>query len=303
MVRIQNILCPVDFFRASENAAEYAIALAKKFGARVTLFHVVEPVARWAYELPFDTTELVKEITARSTEELKKLGKRAQAAKVPADTLVHRGEVDREIRFLIRKRNIDLVVMGTHGRRGLEKFFMGSTTERLLRKLNIPLLAVGNVQPKTLATGFPHILATTDFAEGTPDAIAYAFSLARAYRSKVTLLHVLNDVEADIGGRYREQLIRSIQRELENLLPDSARDTRDVAVRVETGLPIRRILRILSREKIDLIVMNIHGETLLDRLSRGSVAEKVVRFATIPVLVVPPGAGDKRKQKRSKKAA
>jgi nucleotide-binding universal stress UspA family protein len=143
---------------------------------------------------------------------------------------------------------------------------------------------------------------TTDFSEGTSDAIAYAFSIAGEYGSKVTLLHVLNDVEADVSGRYRDQFIRTIRHELEDLLPDKARDSRDVMTRVETGLPIRRILPILSKEKIDLIVMNIHRKTLLDRLSIGSTAEKLVRGAVCPVLVIPPMAAAKQKQRRSKKA-
>jgi len=257
----------------------------------------------WAYEVPFDTTELVNAITARSREELKKIAKRAQSANVSADVLVRTGEVDLEIQSLIKQRSVDLVVMGTHGRRGIEKFFMGSTTERLLRKLNVPLLTIGNIKSKAVPIEFRHILVTTDFSEGTSNAIAYAFSIAGAYRSKVTLLHVLNDVEADVSGRYRNQLIRTIRRELEDLLPDKLRDSRDVMTRVETGLPIRRILPILSKEKIDLIVMNIHRKTLLDRLSIGSSAEKLVRGAVCPVLVIPPMAAAKQKQRRSKKAA
>ena len=303
MVRIHNILCPVDFFPASESAVKYAIALAKKVDGRLTLFHVVEPIPMWAYEVPFDTTELVNAITARSREELKKIAKRAQSANVSADVLVRTGEVDLEIQSLIKQRSVDLVVMGTHGRRGIEKFFMGSTTERLLRKLNVPLLTIGNIKSKAVPIEFRRILVTTDFSEGTSNAIAYAFSIAGAYRSKVTLLHVLNDVEADVSGRYRNQLIRTIRRELEDLLPDKLRDSRDVMTRVETGLPIRRILPILSKEKIDLIVMNIHRKTLLDRLSIGSSAEKLVRGAVCPVLVIPPMAAAKQKQRRSKKAA
>jgi len=304
MVRVHNILCPVDFFPASESAAIYAIALAKKLESRLTLLHVVEPVATWASEIPFDTREIVKSMTARSSEELKTLAKRAQGANVAVDVILRIGEVDLQIQSLIRERGIDFVVMGTHGRRGLEKFFMGSTTERLLRKLHVPLLTIG-IKSTAVRAGvrIRHILVTTDFSEGTTDAIAYAFAIAQQYHAKVTLLHVVNDIDADLSGRYRDQLIRTIQRDLEELLPDGARNSRDVTVRVETGRPIRRILPMLRKEKIDLLVMNIHGKTLLDRLSLGSTAEKLVRGAAVPVLVIPPMARTKRKQRGSKKAA
>ena len=68
-----------------------------------------------------------------------------------------------------------------------------------------------------------HILVTIDFSEGTTDSIAYAFAIAQQYHAKVTLLHVLNDIDADISGRYRDQLIRTIRRDLEELLPGDAR--------------------------------------------------------------------------------
>jgi len=303
MLRIQNILCPVDFFPASESAANYAIALAKKLSARLILLHVVEPVATWAYDIPYDTTDLIDTMTAQSTEELKKFAKRALVANVPVEVLVREGEVDLEIQTLVRKRNIDFVVMGTHGRRGLEKFFMGSTTERLLRKLNVPLLTIGNLKSKSNGPEVRHILVPTDFSAGTPDAMAYAIAFARQFRAKVTLLHVLNDVDADVSGRYQEQLMRSIQRDLEELLPQDLRSSSDITVRVETGRPIQRILPIINKEKVDLIVMNVHGKTLLDRMTIGSTAEKVVRGAGVPILVVPPAVTSKSGRRPSRKAA
>jgi nucleotide-binding universal stress UspA family protein len=303
MVRIQNILCPVDFFPASENAANYAIALAKKYGARLTLLHVVEPISRWAYELPVDTTELIKEMTSRSVVELKRVSKRAETARVRVDVLVRTGEVDLEVQSLIDERHLDFVVMGTHGRRGLEKLFMGSVTERLLRKLHVPLLTIGKVKTQGVPTDIRQILVTTDFMDGTADAVAYAFSIAKRSRAKVTLLHVLNDIDADVSGRYRDQLIRTIQQELDALIPPEFRHNGKVAVRVETGRPMRHILPILKKDKIDLIVMNVHGKTLLDRITIGRTAENVVRSADIPVLVVPAMTPLKPKRRTSKKTA
>jgi nucleotide-binding universal stress UspA family protein len=303
MVRIQNILCPVDFFPASERATNYAVGLAKKYGARVILLHVVEPVALWARDFEVDTNEVMRAITARSNEELRKIAKHAAAAHVPIDVVVRTGEVDLEIRSLIEMRHVDFVVMGTHGRRGLEKFFMGSTTERLLRSLNVPLLTIGSTKSKAAPSEIRQILVTTDFSDGTSDAIAYAFSIAEQYHAKVTLLHVLNDLEADLSGRYRGQLIRSIQHELENLVPAESRHSRNATVRVDTGRPIRRILPIVKSNNIDLIIMNVHGKTLLDRITIGSTAESVVRMASSPVLIVPPMTVEKRKRRTPGRAA
>jgi len=301
MLRIQKILCPVDFFPASEKAAEYAIALAARSRARLVLLHVVEHPATWAYDLPMDTSGLMKTLTTRSTAELKRIAKRAEAANVPVEAVVREGETDDEIRTLATKQKVDLVIMGTHGRRGLERFFIGSKTERLLRTLPIPLLTISS-NVRVTPAGVKNILVTTDFSEGTAEAVDYALSIGRRCRAQVTLLHVLDDVQADVSGRYRDILLRSIRRDLENLVPPADIKSCPVAVRVDIGIPIRRILPLIKKEKFDLIVMNIHGKTMLDRVTLGSTAEKIVRAAPIPVLVIPPKAAATRTTARKQAA-
>jgi nucleotide-binding universal stress UspA family protein len=234
---------------------------------------------------------------------LKKIASRAEAAGVSVDVVVRPGEVDLTIESLITKRGMDFLVMGTHGRRGLEKLVLGSTTERLLRKLHIPVLTIGNVRSRFEPSAIRHLLMTTDLLEGTPDAATYAFGIGRQCGAKVTLLHVLNDLEADFSGRYRDRLMRSIGRELVDLIPNGLRHSGAAEVRVERGRPAQRILSFLKKEKVDLIVMNIHGKTLLDRIAIGSTAEKVVRTAGVPVLVIPPVTAAGRKRRTSRRAA
>ena len=105
---------------------------------------------------------------------------------------------------------------------------------------------------------------------------------------------------ADVSGKYRESLIQGVQKQLEDLVPEEAKTWCDVDTRVETGVPYRIILRTLEDEKIDLLVMNIHGKGMLDRALLGSTAERVVRVASCPVMLIPPM---KRKIKRRARPA
>lgn len=300
-MKVRTILCPVDFFPASIRAAEYATALAKVYSARLILLHVIEPTGSWVYELPEDN-ELMKVIQKRAGARLAKLEKTARAANVPVKILLRTGLVDFNIRLAVSESKVDLVVMGTHGRRGLGKFLLGSTTERLLRKLHVPVLTIRDARFE-VAQPIRNILLTTDFSEGTTDAVAYALSLADSLGAQLTLLHVLNDVQADISGIYRDSLIHSIQLQLQELLPAHARKARRITTRVLVGRPIRRILSLLTKEKIDLIVMNIHGKTFIDRISLGSTAEKIVRAVDVPVLAIPFIAKTRRRRTRTRKAA
>jgi nucleotide-binding universal stress UspA family protein len=173
---------------------------------------------------------------------------------------------------------------------------MGSTTEKLLRHTPVPLVTISASGEKAFGTPrFRRILVTTDFSDGTADALAYAFSVAQENESQVTLLHVLHDVSVDLSGRYRESLLNGVRKQLDELVPPEAKNWCDIVTNVETGVPYRIIHRILEDEKVDLLIMNIHGKGMLDRALLGSTAERVVRAATCPVMMIPPM---KRKTKR-----
>jgi nucleotide-binding universal stress UspA family protein len=302
MVQINKILCPVDFFPASEQAVAYATAMAQNYEAELLLFHAVVPVLHAAYELPLNTDKIVKAMSEESTRRLEDLARPARKGGVEVRTIVRTGDIDDEIKRIVNKEKADFIVMGTHGRRGVEAWFMGSVTQRLLRHVPVPLLTMGaskrgDVTPPAIR----RILVTTDFSDGTADAMAYAFSIAQECQARVTVMHVINDVAIDLSGKYRDPLVRGIEEELGRLIPEEAKPWCDIRTRVEIGLPYRAILKTLEREKIDLLVMNIHGKGMLDRALLGSTAERVVRGAGCPALLIPP-MGKKRKGSKKKAA-
>jgi nucleotide-binding universal stress UspA family protein len=295
MITIKTILCPVDFFAASDAAVSYAAGLAGNYGAGIHLLHVITPVPVTAYEYAVDTTQIMKSMEESAEAELVKLAARVKEAGISAEIEIRAGDVYDEIKRSIDVLKPQIVVMGTHGRRGVERWFMGSTTEKLLRHSPVPLITIsaGGVKPEV--PRFRRILVTTDFSDGTADALAYAFSVAQENESKITLLHVVHDVAADVSGKYRESLMQGVQKQLDDLVPSEATTSCDVNSEVEVGVPYRIILRVLEDERIDLLVMNIHGKGMLDRALLGSTAERVVRVAPCPVMLIPPM---KRKLKR-----
>jgi nucleotide-binding universal stress UspA family protein len=296
MIAINKILCPVDFFPASDAAANYAVDLAANYDARIHFLHVITPLIPAAYEYAIDTVEIMRSLEKNATDQTNVLVSRAKDAGVCADTEIRIGDVYDEIKRAIEAEKPELLVMGTHGRRGVERWFMGSTTEKMLRHSPVPILTISGAGERALtAPRFRRILVTTDFSEGTSDALAYAFSVAQENDSRITLMHVVHDVAADVSGKYRDSLIKGVDRQLTDLVPTEARNWCDVDTRVATGVPYRIILRAIEDEKIDLLVMNIHGKGMLDRALLGSTAERVVRASSCPVMFIPPM---KRKLKR-----
>jgi nucleotide-binding universal stress UspA family protein len=305
MVRIQRILCPLDFFPASSLAANYAITLAAGYDAKLYLLHVVSPVVYSAEQYSLNISEIVDGLEKQAAREMKKLAGKAHRAGVAVDTGIRMGEVKKEILSAIESTKAELLVMGTHGRRGVEKWFLGSVTERILRRSPIPVLTVrGNKRPVAAPETLRRIVLTTDFSEGTEDALAYAFSLAQESQARITLLHVITNRASEGLGTAGPSLLKSIREQLEKMIPIEVRDWCDARVRVETGNPYQVILKTAVTEKADLLVMNIHGKGMVERALLGSTAERVVRGATCPVLLIPPAkAAKKRGQRTSGRAA
>jgi nucleotide-binding universal stress UspA family protein len=301
MIRFQKILCPVDFFPASQQAFDYAVRMAAGYEASVHALHVVAPVIPAAYGGPISLGTLTAELIAQSEDLLSRLKAKADKARVPVQTQVLQGDVDDQILKAVRSTRADLVIMGTHGRRGFERWIMGSVTEKMMRTCPVPLLLTGpSPKGRVPPSKIRNILLTTDFSKGTENAVRYAFSIAQENQASVTFLHVVHERSAPLGGKLTQQLINDIRQKLDELVPAEARVWCDVATRVETGEPYQTIGRILDKEKVSLLVMNIHGKSLLDRALVGSTAERVVRSAgsRCPVLLIPPARARKATRRR-----
>jgi nucleotide-binding universal stress UspA family protein len=295
MLRFERILCPVDFFPASLRAFDYGVKLAANYEASVHALHVVAPVIPGAYGSAISVADVTTEMQAHSKVELTKLKTKALKTGVDVQTEVRVGDIDLEIRAAIRQNKADLLVMGTHGRRGFERWVMGSVTERLMRSCPIPLLAISSPKGAAAPPAIRHIVVTTDFSDGTPNAVAHAFSIAQESQSRITLLHVIDDVAiTQLRVGQRGLLINEIREQLEEFVPEEARTWCDVETRVEIGTPYQMILKVLKSEKPGLLVMNVHGKGMIDRALIGSTAERVLRAAECPVLLVPSKAVAKK---------
>lgn len=160
MINIKKILCPVDFFPASDAAVTYAAGLAGNYDARLHLLHVVTPIVAGTHEFTFDMTDLIKSMEKAAAVEMNKIANLVKAAGVPFDTEIRTGDVYNEIKNAIAAQKPELVVMGTHGRRGVERWFMGSTTEKLMRHSPVPLVTISATGERASVPRFRRILVT-----------------------------------------------------------------------------------------------------------------------------------------------
>lgn len=140
---IKNILVPIDFSDYSKNALKYAVEFAKKFSAKLFLIYVVEPIIYPADfsmgQVAIPSTDI--DIQNRAEEELKKLADEIQTD-IQVEIIIKTGKPFVEINETAREKDIDLIIIATHGHTGVEHLLFGSTAEKVVRKAPCPVLTL-----------------------------------------------------------------------------------------------------------------------------------------------------------------
>lgn len=187
----------------------------------------------------------------------------------------------------------DLIVMGTHGRRGLRRILMGSVAEEVVRLSSCPVFTI---QPQA-TTQFPFrsILLPVDFSEHSRNALEHAKEMAGRFDSRLTLLHIIEDTlppSYHTGNIFSERevdehTLKKAEKQLTAFFnetggPDNVR----AEFVVEGGHAADRIIHFASTQDTDVIMLSSHGRTGIERFTMGSVAEKVLRNVRCPVFTI-----------------
>jgi nucleotide-binding universal stress UspA family protein len=292
MLKFQNIVCPVDFSEFSTRACDYAYSLAKHYGAKLYFEHVVQPLtaAYPYYAFPDAVNQIYWNLGADAEERLREMTKGFFWNGTQPQFAVHRGLVPESILNFAGQQKADLIVMGTHGRQGLDRLTMGSVTEKVLRKARCPVLAVRKpfhdfVAPadKNEPVHLKKIIYATDFSDYALRALDYALSLAMEYNSELTLLHVLEEVPE--ATELQAATARAI-RQLENPIPKDAENWCKVKPVVRLGKPYQEIIQLALESEADLIVLGVRGRNAVDLALFGSTTHRVLQLGSTPVLAV-----------------
>jgi nucleotide-binding universal stress UspA family protein len=297
MLTIRRILCPVDFSDFSRRALDLAFALAARSGAEIAALHVTAasfpPMAAFP-EVPalFPLDAAVME---RLGAELASFVASSRTPDIPLRTVVAEGAPVTTILLEAEAQGADLIVMGTHGMGGFERWVLGSVAEKVLRKAPCPVLTVTKARPEPFPLDpgrFAEVLCAVDLSEGSKETLANAVSMAQSAGAHLTLLYVLQDAlqeetaVAHAGldmSAYRAQRCQEARQRLRALAKDVGCVHDEI---VRTGTPYREILALAKEREAGLVVVGVHGRRFVDIFHFGSTAHHVVRGAECPVLTV-----------------
>lgn len=281
-ISFKNILFLTDLTPASEAAFSYAVALARHFDARLYPAHVVFPFIPSEIEAP----EVPNLLEIKETETRQQLVEKARNTGVAYTALVSQEAIEDIVPRWVNEHGIDLIVIGTHGRKGVERFLLGSTAEEIFRTATCPVLTLGpnvKLHPRG-ELEIKKVLAAVSLTKESEPAVTYAISFAQERKAEITLLHVLpNDIESDpeptaVAGFAREKLKKLVP-------PEAALVTKPEFVVVD-GDPAKKILEQAQTDDPELIVLGLSKQQKLATHFRRGIAYKVVSGAPCAVLTV-----------------
>lgn len=290
-ITLENVLFATDFSVCSNAALPYAMSIARRHGSTIFATHVLPAKTEMVLMSPESwPPPVLPEEENRIQASIELLEK--QLGALPHDVLTPSGNAADVLARITQEREMDLLVLGTHGRTGVGKLFLGSVSEKLLRRARCPVLSVGPhvTQPPEDEIHFQHILFATDFSAASLCALPYAISLAEEDESQLVLLHVVEQPAAGIVDL--ENVKASLLRKLKDLVPAEAEPWCKAECDLEFGRqfapPAERILDIAKACKADLIVLGVRPVAgklgLATHLA--STTARILTHATCPVLTV-----------------
>ncbi|UCG75172.1 MAG: universal stress protein [Gemmatimonadota bacterium] len=304
MLNIRKIIYATDFSKCSENAFPVAVRLASLYDAELHMLHAIvlhaddphDPAHHFPepdelYERMRDSAATRMASTAENDEmpDLKVVQAQVRGIS-PAPVILEYAE----------EQDIDLIVMGTHGRRGLRHLLLGSVAEEVVRLSECPVVTVH--EDEFSAVGFQNILVPMDYSESSEAALGHAAEIGAKEGARLHLLHVLEvgtypDFYFPVQATQMFDMPELKRKALEHLgkRVEGLGPAVETELHVELGHPAQNIAEYAERLSIDLIVIASHGRTGLERALLGSVAEGTVRRAKCAVLTVKPFGKDLRR--------
>jgi nucleotide-binding universal stress UspA family protein len=296
MFSLHRILVPTDFSPCAEQALVHAAFLARGYDAALTIAHII-PVAP-GYPMAGvkeEETEHAGDVRNR----LYDLAKEHDLDDLDVDLRVERGRdgVGAGVLAAAEEADADLITLGTHGRQGVRRLFLGSEAEEVIRGADRPVLAVRQQEAAVEPSAIARLLVPVDLSEHSTQALNHAVELARRYDADLHLLHIVQPgPNYDLPGVYQgalppqtdiiDALTENAHTELDELIERAAFPAERMHKDIRHGNPAAEILDAAEEEAVDMIALASHGRSGVERFLMGSVAEKVIRAAPVPVFVV-----------------
>jgi nucleotide-binding universal stress UspA family protein len=295
MLKLKQILVPVDFSGRSVAAARQAVSLAERFDARLTFAHVID-------RLPYEGTEReafygehgevisAKELDSRFRGKLRDFTAAVTGAAPPQEVLL-KGDPAEQIVHFVQEREIDLVVMPTRGYGPFRKFLLGSVTAKILHDVNCPVLTGthGEDPPPESPRPYRRIGCAIDLSEQSEALLRWADEFAQAWGAKLVLIHATPQVQVTVDdvhvvtADWWDMVVHAAEGKLKDL---ASKLNHQADVCAGTGHPVHFVTATATERELDLLIV---GRGMAKRRGRGGGADDdgMIRESPCPVISLP----------------
>jgi nucleotide-binding universal stress UspA family protein len=283
---LKKIIWATDFSDESREALLYADALAKAHEAEIIGLHVVPDFSPALY----DTASIVKgELTKRiafiKDEAGKKLEDLRKKKGIPFKPIVKEGTASKKIIEAAAEQKADLIIIGRKGQSALERIFIGSVANQVLRSSPVPVLLTKKKRGKPR---FTKILVPTDFSPQEDIERDFAWKLAKPFDSELTFLYVLELHDYEFPPRVLDEMFDGVMKKLKTR---KKREKEGVTIKEDVYRSVNAAVGIVDyaeTHSYDMIVMSTCVQGALERFFLGSTTEKVISYSRIPIFAIPP---------------
>lgn len=279
-LEIPKILVPVDLSDRAEPTARHAASLARHFSSKLIFMHVIPPppyVATGGIEYPWFTWTPEQEPKQHLNDWLDSLIEKAGPHDDGVEKVVEKGDPAQRIHQFIQKKNVDLIIMSTHGYGPFRRFLLGSVTSKVLHDVDCPIFTEAHIEtsPTPTSEPFRRIGCAVDLGKHSATVLDWAKGFAEAYGAELWLIHAAPSAESA-----RSEAAQSAKEEAEQLLQKAGAEAE---IRIEGGEVQSVVPKVASDEKIDLLVVGRPGEGgLLGRLKTHTYS--LIRESPCPVV-------------------
>jgi nucleotide-binding universal stress UspA family protein len=280
--QISRVLAAIDFSKPARDAFDYALALSRRHGAELVAVQAVP------------TTEPFARHGRARLALAEKLWHSAEQAGVGFSIRVQSGDPAEIVLLHARSLRPDVIVVGTHQRRGRARLRAGSVAARVAARAMVPVFVVPAHRHASASAPFRHVAVAVDFSAGATRAIEHALALANEPADRITLIHVLQDssgVPRHLYGygldEHEDPLIRDARRRLHQAVPAKRTSAAAIDTQVVRGEAATAITQVVESIGADLLIVGATTRGVVTRALFGTTAARVLRATPVPMLVVP----------------
>lgn len=291
----KKILFPTDFSEVSLSALKRAAWIAARFKAELHIISVVDSSVYVYANYPY--TDIGPALLESAEQQIEKLKLPPKARGLTVKRCVLEGDPAAELVSYCSDQSVDLIVMASHARSKVARFFLGSVADKLMHAAPCPMMLIrapeGTVKhPVRRDKGYKKLLVPVDFSDHSQRGLSRAASLATEFKAELHLLHVIDSssmllldkalrkrTEAELNERAKVELAR---------FADGVSFSGKKVLEVSAGEPAEVIGMYAMKNMMDMVVVGSHGRSEFGRLFLGSVVDSVVRIVECPVFVEHP---------------